>query len=140
MKTSAKKKTLKWNSLRELGILLAFIVVLVTLMILSPTAFAKPANLLRLMSEEKISTKIKAHGTAVGMPSDGDQGNSEVGHNALGAGRVFAQGARLVDDAISSERLFEGAAWKELVDNALAAKTPLHFIGLLSDGNVRRAG
>ena len=36
---------------------------------------------------------LQAHGTAVGMPSDADMGNSEVGHNAMGAGRVFDQGA-----------------------------------------------
>ncbi|MBR6144088.1 MAG: 2,3-bisphosphoglycerate-independent phosphoglycerate mutase, partial [Treponema sp.] len=35
-------------------------------------------------------TKLKAHGTAVGLPSDDDMGNSEVGHNAMGCGRVFA--------------------------------------------------
>lgn len=27
---------------------------------------------------------VRAHGTAVGLPSDADMGNSEVGHNALG--------------------------------------------------------
>lgn len=35
---------------------------------------------------------IKAHGTAVGLPTDDDMGNSEVGHNALGAGQIYAQG------------------------------------------------
>lgn len=35
---------------------------------------------------------IKAHGNAVGLPTEDDMGNSEVGHNALGAGRIFAQG------------------------------------------------
>lgn len=35
---------------------------------------------------------VRAHGTAVGLPTDDDMGNSEVGHNALGAGRIFAQG------------------------------------------------
>ena len=49
---------------------------------------------------------LKAHGTAVGMPSDDDMGNSEVGHNALGAGRVFAQGASLVNQAIQSGQCF----------------------------------
>ena len=39
------------------------------------------------------TTRLKAHGTAVGMPSDADMGNSEVGHNAIGCGRVFSQGA-----------------------------------------------
>lgn len=45
---------------------------------------------------------IRAHGTAVGLPTDADMGNSEVGHNALGAGRVALQGASLVDDALCS--------------------------------------
>jgi 2,3-bisphosphoglycerate-independent phosphoglycerate mutase len=39
---------------------------------------------------------VKAHGTAVGLPSDDDMGNSEVGHNALGAGRIFAQGYAVI--------------------------------------------
>jgi len=75
---------------------------------------------------------LRAHGTAVGMPSDGDMGNSEVGHNALGCGRVFDQGAKLVDRAIAGGAIFEGAVWKEIV----ARKGALHLIGLLSDGNV----
>ena len=45
-------------------------------------------------------TYIKAHGTAVGLPSDDDMGNSEVGHNALGCGQVYSQGAKLVEEAI----------------------------------------
>ena len=84
---------------------------------------------------EPLCTTLKAHGLAVGLPSDEDMGNSEVGHNALGAGRVFAQGARLVNDAIRSGALFHGAAWKAAVARGLAGGT-VHFIGLLSDGNV----
>ncbi len=80
--------------------------------------------------------RLKAHGTAVGLPSDGDMGNSEVGHNALGAGRVFAQGAKLVNNAIESGSLFEGDTWRDLARNCLEHDTPMHFIGLLSDGNV----
>jgi 2,3-bisphosphoglycerate-independent phosphoglycerate mutase len=76
-------------------------------------------------------TLLKAHGTAVGLPSDKDMGNSEVGHNAMGAGRVFDQGAKLVDAAIASGRIFESDAWKR----AVQAPT-IHFLGLLSDGNV----
>ncbi len=76
--------------------------------------------------------RLAAHGTAVGMPSDGDMGNSEVGHNALGAGRVFDQGAKLVDQAVRSGSLWSGRGWREVV----AGPRALHFIGLLSDGNV----
>jgi 2,3-bisphosphoglycerate-independent phosphoglycerate mutase len=79
---------------------------------------------------------IRAHGTAVGLPSDDDMGNSEVGHNALGAGRVFDQGAKLVNAAIASGTLFEGEIWQTIVERCVSHKTALHLIGLLSDGNV----
>ncbi len=82
------------------------------------------------------TTRLVAHGKAVGMPSWNDMGNSEIGHNAIGAGRVFSQGAKLVDEAIESGRLFEGAAWQELIAQCTAKKSALHMIGLLSDGNV----
>ncbi len=79
-------------------------------------------------------TQLRAHGIAVGMPSDEDMGNSEVGHNALGAGRVFAQGAKLVSESVKSGSLWEGTAWKEVTQ--AAGQSTLHFIGLFSDGNV----
>jgi len=80
------------------------------------------------------NTRLRAHGTAVGMPSDEDMGNSEVGHNAFGAGRVFAQGAKLVSESIATRQLFSGRAWKEVVEAGRGHT--LHFIGLFSDGNV----
>lgn len=79
---------------------------------------------------------IQAHGTAVGLPSDEDMGNSEVGHNALGCGQIYAQGAKLVNESIESGKLFESATWKALTSRCVANKSTLHFIGLLSDGNV----
>ncbi len=79
---------------------------------------------------------LRAHGTAVGLPSDDDMGNSEVGHNALGAGRIFDQGAKRVQQAIASEEIFESQVWKEQVERVQRTREPLHFIGLLSDGNV----
>ncbi len=82
------------------------------------------------------ATKLKAHGTAVGLPSDEDMGNSEVGHNAIGCGRVFAQGARLVNLSIENGTMFQGKVWKGLVGNVLSNTSTLHFIGLFSDGNV----
>ena len=81
-------------------------------------------------------TSLAAHGVAVGMPSDADMGNSEVGHNAIGAGRVFDQGAKLVAEAIASGKMFSGEGWNEVVGNCLGKNSTLHFIGLFSDGNV----
>ena len=63
-------------------------------------------------------TYLKAHGTAVGLPSDDDMGNSEVGHNALGCGQVYSQGAKLVGESIENGALFASSTWNELVDNA----------------------
>ena len=80
--------------------------------------------------------KLKAHGTAVGLPSDDDMGNSEVGHNALGSGQVFAQGAKLVSNSIESGKMFSSATWQTLVNNVKTNGTTLHFLGLFSDGNV----
>lgn len=83
-----------------------------------------------------VKSRLKAHGTAVGMPDDSDMGNSEVGHNAIGAGRVFAQGARLVNEAIASRALFDGEVWTSMIRQCNEKSSILHFIGLLSDGNV----
>ena len=82
------------------------------------------------------NTTIQAHGTAVGLPSDDDMGNSEVGHNALGCGQIYAQGAKLVNESIESGKLFASATWKELTANCVNKNSTMHFIGLLSDGNV----
>lgn len=82
------------------------------------------------------NTALKAHGTAVGLPSDGDMGNSEVGHNAMGSGRVFAQGAKLVQNSIDDGSLYEGKVWRQCAERAKQPGQTLHLIGLLSDGNV----
>jgi len=102
---------------------------------------------LTALTEQNPHTKLKAHGKAVGLPSDEDMGNSEVGHNAMGCGRVFKQGAALVSKSIETGAMFEGDAWKEIVGNVAGSdkhksgadgrRLPtLHFIGLFSDGNV----
>ncbi|MBN1300635.1 MAG: 2,3-bisphosphoglycerate-independent phosphoglycerate mutase [Melioribacteraceae bacterium] len=80
-------------------------------------------------------TKLKAHGPAVGLPDETDMGNSEVGHNAIGAGRVFAQGAKLVNQSIKSGDIFKTEIWSKIVECNVSGGT-VHMIGLLSDGNV----
>ncbi len=87
------------------------------------------------LSKSDLFTQLKAHGKAVGLPSDDDMGNSEVGHNAMGAGRVFDQGARLVNAALATGRIFQSEAWDNIVRRSQRGGT-VHFIGLLSDGNV----
>jgi 2,3-bisphosphoglycerate-independent phosphoglycerate mutase len=96
-------------------------------------AVADTPHLDRLTRSE-LATELAAHGPAVGLPSDDDMGNSEVGHNALGAGRVFAQGAKLVNQAIETGAIFESPVWKGAIDHGRTGT--MHFIGLHSDGNV----
>ena len=86
-------------------------------------------------------TTLCAHGTHVGMPTDKDMGNSEVGHNAIGAGRIYDQGAKRVDVAIRSGALFDAddpssETWLGMTSHCAEAGSTLHFVGLLSDGNV----
>ena len=91
---------------------------------------------LKWLRTHALYTQLKAHGRAVGMPTDADMGNSEVGHNAIGAGRVFDQGALLVQNSVQSGAMFQGQTWRELIDNVRQTGGTLHLIGLLSDGNV----
>ncbi len=100
-------------------------------------AFAKAytPTLDRLMKEYP-TLVLKAHGTAVGLPGDDDMGNSEVGHNALGSGQVFSQGAKLVSESIESGKMFASETWQTLTKNVLENNSTLHFLGLFSDGNV----
>ncbi|MBQ4539671.1 MAG: 2,3-bisphosphoglycerate-independent phosphoglycerate mutase, partial [Alistipes sp.] len=91
---------------------------------------------LDMLMEKYPMVALKAHGTAVGLPGDDDMGNSEVGHNALGAGQVFAQGAKLVSQSIESGKMFAGETWKKLISNVKDNASTLHFLGLFSDGNV----
>ena len=88
------------------------------------------------LSQGRLYRTLKAHGPAVGLPSWDDMGNSEVGHNALGAGRVFAQGAKLVNEAIASEAIFDSEVWNEVMARTATDGGTLHLLGLHSDGNV----
>ena len=98
-------------------------------------ATANTPTLDRIMKDYP-TLAIKAHGTAVGLPGDDDMGNSEVGHNALGSGQVFAQGAKLVSQSIENGSIFASETWNLLVNGVKNNNGTLHFLGLFSDGNV----
>ncbi len=97
---------------------------------------ADTPNLDRLFAEAPVFLTLKTHGRAVGLPSESDMGNSEVGHNAMGAGRIFEQGAKLVNRAIESGELFRGEVWRKMVERVRSTGGTFHLMGLLSDGNV----
>lgn len=102
----------------------------------SPSNAVSEANTPTLdwIAEQPMYTELLAHGTAVGLPSDDDMGNSEVGHNALGAGRIFAQGAKLVNQALENGAAFKTKVWQRAIEHG--KQNTLHLLGLHSDGNV----
>jgi 2,3-bisphosphoglycerate-independent phosphoglycerate mutase len=97
---------------------------------------AAHTEILDKLIKDNPMVQLKAHGKAVGLPDDSDMGNSEVGHNAIGCGRVFDQGAKLVSNSLKTGKMFEGKVWNKLKDNVISKDSTLHFLGLLSDGNV----
>ena len=81
-------------------------------------------------------TSLFTHGHYVGLPAPKDIGGSEVGHITMGAGRIIAQGPTRIKEALDSGEFFEGDVLNRLIENCLQKDTPLHLLGLLSDGNV----
>ena len=97
-------------------------------------AIAKTPNLDRLYSSNPV-TVLEASGAAVGLPS-GQMGNSEVGHLTLGCGTVLRQDLVVINDSVANGSFYENDAIVKACDGALAAKRPLHLLGLVSDGGV----
>ena len=78
---------------------------------------------------------INASGKWVGIP-DGEMGNSEVGHNAMGAGEIVLQRSAAVEEAIMGGKAFDGEVWKDTIARVNDNNSTLHFMGIFSDGNV----
>lgn len=83
-----------------------------------------------------VSTELWTHGKSVGLPTAKDMGGSEVGHMTMGAGQVMEQGATLISEQIKSGEFFQGEVVQKIIRHCLEHKTPLHLMGLLSDGNI----
>ncbi|HTX56767.1 MAG TPA: 2,3-bisphosphoglycerate-independent phosphoglycerate mutase [Candidatus Acidoferrales bacterium] len=80
-------------------------------------------------------TTLQASGEAVGLPK-GIMGNSEVGHMNIGAGRVVPQGVVLIDADIASGAFAVNPTLVECLEHVKRNDSTLHFMGLLSDGQV----
>jgi len=77
-------------------------------------------------------TLIKTSGLDVGLP-EGTMGNSEVGHQNIGAGRIVDQDAVRISKAIEDESFFSNAELVAAVETCLARQSKLHLMGLASD-------
>lgn len=78
---------------------------------------------------------LRASGEEVGL-SWGEMGNSEVGHLAIGAGRVYYQMFPRINRDIAAGTFFENKAFLDAVAHVKKTKGTLHLIGLVSAGRV----
>jgi len=79
--------------------------------------------------------QIEAHGLHVGVP-EGQMGNSEVGHQNIGAGRVIYQDIVRINSAVKNNTLVENEQLKVAAKRAVDGNGRLHLLGLVSDGGV----
>ena len=80
-------------------------------------------------------TTLLASGFAVGL-SDGQMGNSEVGHLNLGAGRVVPQDLMLINNKIKSGEFYCNQVLLNAMEHTKKYNSSLHILGLCSDGGV----
>jgi len=80
---------------------------------------------------QHLSTLIRASGHEVGLDSAKDAGNSEVGHNAMGAGATIKQGLSLLNDAFATGKIFDSPVWQKI-----SSCPKLNIIILCSNGRV----
>ena len=87
------------------------------------------------LEREWPTTLIRTSGEDVGLP-EGTMGNSEVGHQNLGAGRVVDQDAVRITKAIREGRFFENPALREAISRAVLHGRAVHLMGIASDAGV----
>ena len=78
---------------------------------------------------------LQASGTAVGLEW-GEPGNSEVGHLALGAGRIFKHYLPVINSSIADGSFFSKQALLDAAENAKQKNSKFHILGLLTSGSV----
>ena len=81
-------------------------------------------------------TQLWTHGKYVGLPNEKDMGGSEVGHMTMGAGMVMEQGPTLIQNLLQSGEFFVNPVLSRIIQNCVECDTPLHLLGLLSNGNI----
>jgi 2,3-bisphosphoglycerate-independent phosphoglycerate mutase len=80
-------------------------------------------------------TLVAASGLDVGLP-DGVMGNSEVGHENIGAGRIVDQELVRLNKLFSEKRLAANPVWRDVVARVKTRHSRLHLMGIVSDAGV----
>lgn len=88
-----------------------------------------------LYEKEYPTSTLKAHGLDVGLPPS-TQGNSEVGHINIGAGRIVYQSLTRIDKAIEDESFFSNEIFINAIDTAKSNNSAIHLMGLVQEEGV----
>ncbi|MBR2753739.1 2,3-bisphosphoglycerate-independent phosphoglycerate mutase [Candidatus Saccharibacteria bacterium] len=93
-------------------------------------------------AREYLHVPLEASGEAVGL-LPGQMGNSEVGHNTMGCGKIIKQGIAHIEEAFNSGEVFKSDAWTSVMTRIKGSQSgvsnegaTLHFAGIFSDGGV----
>ena len=97
-------------------------------------ALARTPNIDKIASQWP-HTAIKTSGAAVGLP-EGQMGNSEVGHQNIGAGKRVLQDYTRVSESIEDGSFFQNPALLKAVEHVKKNSSQLHLCGLLGNGGV----
>ena len=100
----------------------------------NPIHFADPKNIF-FLEENFPAGALQASGVAVGIPWD-EEGNSEIGHLTIGAGRVLFQHYKEISSAIKNGSFFDNKILKGAFEHAKKANSSIHIAGLIGDGIV----
>ncbi len=97
-------------------------------------ALARTPNIDRL-AREWPHTAVRTSGEAVGLP-EGQMGNSEVGHQNIGAGKRVLQDYTRVSESIKDGTFFQNPALLKAIAHVKKHGSALHLCGLLGNGGV----
>ncbi|MBI2995339.1 MAG: 2,3-bisphosphoglycerate-independent phosphoglycerate mutase [Candidatus Melainabacteria bacterium] len=85
--------------------------------------------------KEYPNTILYTSGKAVGLP-DGVMGNSEVGHENIGGGRIVTQKLTLISQAVKDSSFFKNKTLLNAIEHVKKNSSKLHIMGLISEGDV----
>ena len=100
----------------------------------NPIYIAQPENI-NYIKSHYLAGSLQASGIAVGLPW-GEEGNSEVGHLTIGAGKVIYQYFPRITLAVRDGSFFQNKVLIETIEHAVKNKSSLNLLGLFSEGNV----
>ncbi|MFA6136275.1 MAG: 2,3-bisphosphoglycerate-independent phosphoglycerate mutase [Candidatus Paceibacterota bacterium] len=100
----------------------------------NPIYVAKPKNI-EYIKNNFPSGALQASGIAVGLPW-GEEGNSEVGHLTMGAGKIIYQHFPRISLAVRDRSFFKNETVLAAVNHAKKNKSRIHFVGLIGEANI----